>query len=135
MEQHFDHLEKSELFILGRVKENMGLSEGDYKDLEDLSLAYEGVSEGMLKIKTPEVLKKEHLELANYFFKISVNLSNIVRDFSVDPILATYSIENYYGNGDTAFSLLKKLENYFSENEVVFRKGEPGELFSLYYKE
>ncbi|MBU1091482.1 thrombospondin type 3 repeat-containing protein [Patescibacteria group bacterium] len=131
IKKYFDSIEQSEVKIVEEFLKNGNLKDEEIKNLEKISLAYKNTALDASKIKVPSETANEHLNVLNFFDKISENIQNI-RNSGADPILRMLEINNYQQNASEAKKSLVNINNYFLRKQIIFNKGESGDIFALY---
>ena len=131
IKKHFDPIEKNEVEIMEEFLKNGYFEKTE--SLKKISLAYENTAEEAIKIKVPSEIADEHLNVLNYFYKISESLQNI-QNMEADPVLGMLAIGQYQENATKARASLININMYFIKNQVTFSKNENGNIFALYNK-
>lgn len=129
IKKHFDLIPESEIAIFSKAMQSKNPAE--FEKIKPLSSAYRNSSKDILDLTVPPNFAEKHLKLINHFNNIATEIDDLAKFFN-DPVVGFNALSNYKKDGESALEILRSINGYFSENQVVFKTDEAGEYFKHY---
>jgi hypothetical protein len=131
IKKYFDPIPETEMTILQKSLGNG--NEAGLKNLEQIAAAYRNSAKEIILLETPASFADSHLNLANYFYNISQEISAMQKTFE-DPMRALLAFKQYQKDSSNAYQILRSINDYFLNKKVVFENNEPGGFFKVYWE-
>ncbi len=129
IKKYFDPIPETEMTVFYKAMQNQDKSE--LLKLKPIASAYKKTSGEFLSLEAPESFSEKHLALINDFSDISQTIENMQKVLD-DPVIAVSAISQYQKSSLEAYKILAGINDYFSENNIIFAANEPAELFKIY---
>lgn len=99
--------------------------------LQAIADIHKKIGAEIILVPVPASVAQQHLTIANNYALLGESFSIIAQEDKKDPLKSLLAIRIATDAADSLNTIYTQMTNYFSKNDIIFEKGEPGLFWSL----